>query len=507
MLENSIFKKIYSLYFYRITRGIIIESPKVFISYSPTSEEYKKKIREFAKMLRSHGIDATIDEWELAGGKDINVFMEKKIRDSDKVVIACDKNYSEKANNRSGGAGIETYIISPEVYSKHDQTKYIPVIFEKDIDGIAYVPDYLKTRYYYDFTDANMKYSEEMLIRDIFGKPKYTKPPMGEVPLYISEYDEVDPKSYMNGIYSLARISRSKINSTQKNNMIKNFTVQLSGIYSDNLITYNEYKNDPVNITYKKIEIFEPLIEPYITILEAELINDSLIVNDLVLMFEEVIKYDKFLKPNENTLTDGMWDHINFSIYELFLYTVAVLKHHEKSTLLHELLHANFFGLNRFDNKKYCDFLGLNKYLPSLEVRKTALQLQRISLHADLIVERAEKTKFKSSTIVKTDLYLAYYSEIKHSYDIYNFWFPRLYIYESMFKYDEIFERLISKRYMNVFLLELGMKDKSELKAVVQRYKEDFDNKGKSNRGYSQALSSVPLLTNVLKIDLIGTID
>jgi len=484
-----------------------MESPKVFISYSHTSEEYKIKIREFAKMLRSHGIDATIDEWELAGGKDINVFMEKKIRDSDKVIIACDKNYSEKANSRSGGAGIETYIISPEVYSKHDQTKYIPVIFEKDIDGIAYVPDYLKTRFYYDFTDENMNYSEEMLIRDIFGKPKFTKPPMGEAPVYIAEYDEVDPKSYMNGIYSLARVSRSKIKSIQQNNIIKKFTVELSNIYNDNLITYNEYKNDPINITYKKIEILEPLIEPYIAILEAELMNNSLNVNDLILMFEEVIKYDKFLKPNENTSTDGMWDHINFSIYELFLYTVAVLKHHEKSTLLCEFLHANFFGLNRFQNKKYCDFVGLNKHLPSLEVRKTSLQLQRISLHADLIVERAEKTKFKSSTIVKTDLYLAYYSEIKHSYDIYNFWFPRLYIYESMFRHDELFERLISKRYMNVFLIEVGMKDKSELMAVIQKYKDDFAKNEKGNRGYSQSFSSVPLLTSVINIDLIGTIE
>ena len=133
--------------------------------------------------------------------------------------------------------------------------------------------------------------------------------------------------------------------------------------------------------------------------------------------------------------------------------------------------------------------------------------MQRISLHADLIVERAEKTKFKSSTIVKTDLYLAYYSEIKHSYDIYNFWFPRLYIYESMFRYDEFFERLISKRYMNVFLLELGMKDKSELKAVIQKYKDDFAKNGKGNRGYSQSFSSVPLLTSVINIDMTGTID
>jgi len=484
-----------------------MEKPIVFISYSHSTDDHKNKIREFATMLRSHGVDATIDEWELVGGNDLNAFMEKQIKEADKVIIACDKVYSEKANNRQGGAGIETYIISPEVYKKHDQTKYIPVIFEKDIDGNAYIPDYLKTRFYYDFTDENSMFSEEKLIRDIFNKPKYTKPPIGEVPLYIEEYDEADPKSYMNGVYSLARISSDKINKIKFNNMIEKFTIELSKIYFDNLISYSEYKDDQVNIIYKKIEMFESLIDPYVTILESEVINDSLDVNDLISMFEEVVKYDNFLKPNENTSSKGMWDHINFSIYELFLYTVAVLKHYKKSLLLRDLLHANFFGLSRYHDKKYSDFVGFNKHLPSLEIRKNALQLNRISLHADLIVERAEKTKFKSSIIVKTDLYLAYYSEIKNSYDMYNFWFPRLYIYESTFRYEDLFERLVSKRYLNDFLLETGLKDKEELKAVIQKYNEDYNKKDKSNRGYSQSFSSVPLLTNVIKTDLLGTIE
>lgn len=123
-----------------------MENPKVFISYSHSSDSYKDQIRDFATMLRSHGIDATFDGWELSGGNDLNAFMEQSIKDADKVIIACDKNYSDKANNRSGGAGIETYIISPEVYKKHNQNKYIPVIFEKDIDENVYTPDYLKGR-------------------------------------------------------------------------------------------------------------------------------------------------------------------------------------------------------------------------------------------------------------------------------------------------------------------------------------------------------------------------
>jgi len=484
-----------------------MENPKVFVSYSHSSDEYKEKIRDFAIMLRSHGIDATIDEWEITGGNDLNSFMEKAIKEADKVIIACDKVYTDKANNRSGGAGIETYIISPDVYKKHDQNKYIPVIFEKDVDGIAYMPDYIKTRFYYDFTEDNYQFSEEMLIRDIFGKPKYTKPPMGNKPIYIDQYEEDDPKAYLNSIYSLARTSSNKIQNNQNRNIVNQFTNELSKIYSDNLITYNEYKEDPSNATFSKIEKFESLIEPFITILEAEIISDNLKSTDLIYMFESIVKYDKLLKPNESTSTDGMWDHINFSIYELFLYTVTILRHHEKSSLLSELLHANFFGLYRYYDKKYSDFVGFNKHLPSLEIRKSNLKLNRISLHADLIVERAEKTKFKASLIVKTDLYLAYYSEIKNSYDIIGFWFPRLYIYESMFRFEDLFEKLISRRYLNKFLSELGMKDKEELAVAINKYKTDYEHEGSRNRGYSQSFSSVPLLTNVIKLDLLGTID
>lgn len=484
-----------------------MENPKVFISYSHSSDSYKDQIRDFATMLRSHGIDATFDEWELSGGNDLNAFMEQSIKDADKVIIACDKNYSDKANNRSGGAGIETYIISPEVYLKHNQNKYIPVIFEKDIYGNVYTPDYLKGRLYYDFTDPNNTLSKELLIRDIFGKPKYTKPVMGTIPTYIEEYEDDNPKAYLNSIFALSRVALGKINSAFSNSMISNLSVEIGKVYKENLISYKEYRDDPSNVTYNKIEKFEDLVEPYINILEAEVLSGNMKVNDLVTMFENLIKYDHLLKEGESTSTDGMWDHIDFSIYEIFLYTVTVLRTHNQHKAIKDLLHSNFFGLNRRYGQKYSDFVGFNKYLPSLEIRKSTLKLNRISLHADLIVDRAEKTKFKASSIVQTDLYLAFYSEIKNSYSTMGFWFPRLYIYESFFRTGDLFERLISKRYFNQFLSEIGLENKQELQKILETYKTDVEKEGLRNRGYSQSFSSVPLLTNVLDIDTLGTIE
>ena len=39
--------------------------PKVFISYSHDSLEHKEWVNQLATKMRNHGIDATLDQWEL----------------------------------------------------------------------------------------------------------------------------------------------------------------------------------------------------------------------------------------------------------------------------------------------------------------------------------------------------------------------------------------------------------------------------------------------------------
>jgi hypothetical protein len=84
---------------------------------------------ELAKRLMSDHIDVVLDKWELTEGQDKYAFMERCVTDRSisKVLIVCDKAYAEKANSREGGVGDETMVISPEVYAKATETKYIPV--------------------------------------------------------------------------------------------------------------------------------------------------------------------------------------------------------------------------------------------------------------------------------------------------------------------------------------------------------------------------------------------
>ena len=151
---------------------------KVFISYSWNRSDFVLKL---AKKLQSDGIDTTLDKWDLKPGQDKYIFMEQSVNSPEvnKVLIVCDKTYTEKANNRIGGVGEETTIITSGVYKNVNQEKFIPIVIEKDEDDEAFVPSYLATRIYIDFSNSE-KYDTnyEELLRNIYDKPKYVKPPL-----------------------------------------------------------------------------------------------------------------------------------------------------------------------------------------------------------------------------------------------------------------------------------------------------------------------------------------
>ena len=126
--------------------------PRVFISYSWSSAEYQNWILEFAERLIRDGVDVVLDKWDLKEGHDAHAFMEKMVTDEDitKVIIVSDKKYAEKANDREGGVGTETQIISSEIYSKIEQDKFVVVITEKDEYGKPYLPVYYRSRIFID---------------------------------------------------------------------------------------------------------------------------------------------------------------------------------------------------------------------------------------------------------------------------------------------------------------------------------------------------------------------
>jgi len=163
-------------------------SPKVFVSYSWTSEEHTEWIADLGERLMNDGIEVILDQWSLEEGHDVNAFMEKMVSEPTvkRVIIVSDAKYAAKANERTGGVGTETQIISQEVYESADQTKFVPLLRERDDEGKPCMPIYLKGRKYIDFSNSdNEDEAYDQLIRNILERPKRRKPALGKPPAHL----------------------------------------------------------------------------------------------------------------------------------------------------------------------------------------------------------------------------------------------------------------------------------------------------------------------------------
>lgn len=149
--------------------------PKVFISYSWTSQEHQDRIRHYAERLVSSGIKVVMDIYDLKPGQDKYVFMESMVNDPSitHVLAFLDKQYAEKANARQGGVGTESQILSQELYDSIDQTRILPVFCEKGEDGKLISPTFFKGRIGFDFSSLEAENDNwEQLLRTLVGKPR-----------------------------------------------------------------------------------------------------------------------------------------------------------------------------------------------------------------------------------------------------------------------------------------------------------------------------------------------
>lgn len=150
---------------------------KVFLSYSHDSATHKQWVAHLATRLRQVGVDAILDQFELVAGDDVPLFMERGVRESDKVLLVCTARYVAKANDRDGGAGYESMIVSAEL-AKNIQRKFIPIVRDS---AQRTVPTFVESKLYVDFSaDDEFEASLDNLVRSINDGPLLAKPPLGQ---------------------------------------------------------------------------------------------------------------------------------------------------------------------------------------------------------------------------------------------------------------------------------------------------------------------------------------
>lgn len=154
--------------------------PKVFISYAWESEEVKDWVKKLATDLRTKGIDAKLDLWEVVPGDQMPHFMEKSVRENDFVLLVCTPKYKLKSENRIGGVGYEGDIMTAEVLQRSNHRKFIPILQNgnKDIS----IPSWLQGKYYVDLSNyMHFERNFEDLLATILNV-RERAPEIGQVP-------------------------------------------------------------------------------------------------------------------------------------------------------------------------------------------------------------------------------------------------------------------------------------------------------------------------------------
>jgi hypothetical protein len=156
-------------------------APRAFISYSHDSPEHKSWVLKLGSDLRAIGVDVVLDQWDLAPGQDVSLFMQKGISEADHVVLVCSSAYVSKSEKGLGGVGYERLIVTAEVVQSIDTRKFVPIL--RGSDPTRKLPVFLGPRIYVDFeNDGDYDTKLVELARAIHDAPAASKPALGSNP-------------------------------------------------------------------------------------------------------------------------------------------------------------------------------------------------------------------------------------------------------------------------------------------------------------------------------------
>lgn len=475
---------------------------KVFISYSWSSEVL---VLELAQRLVSHGVDVVLDKWDLKEGQDKYAFMERCVNDPEikKVLIICDKVYTQKANDRTGGVGDETVIISSEIYGNMKQEKFIPIIAEKDDDGKPYVPAYIKTRIYIDLSDVDTYETEyEKLLRNIYEKPQFTKPKLGKRPEWLDE-----EKTNFFPLKDLLR----QIQGSNTDNKRKNCISRFQTAYIDTLKEYFEKGVKPERV----YEIFlntKPVRDIFLDFVETISAVESNYAEILAECFETMynqLTCIKTFEPDANSASGNDFDVFKNLIWELFICVIAFMRHIKDYASINILLtYTYFLETNTFGGaikqNNYTAFRHHSRVIEDYYKPKTEMK-DKFTLMGHVICNEREKLPiYSKKAIAEADLFLY---QVCNAYELAEgeqnwrdiYWFPTFYVYVASIPVE--WEKMKSRRYCKKMMILFGVDSIDALKEVIKKC--TFDEKMK----YSGSWDAAPAILNYIKVEEIGTLN
>lgn len=441
--------------------------PKVFISYSWTSPGHQARIRRWAEQLVNDGVDVVLDVWDLKEGDDKYAFMEKMVTDESvtHVLVFSDSEYAAKADARKAGVGTESQIISREVYSKVQQSKFLPVVCEFDDSREPFLPTFLKSRIWIDFSGPEAANDNwEQLIRVLYGRPAYQKPTLGQAPTYVTTDATLPPSPA--GV-KFAALRQAIIQ--EKKGLITYRQDYLDACYSYADALRVRARPDVANIGQRvladcgKLKHVRDQIVDWV-LLESGSNPSEEFGDSLTLLLERLLEL-KSRPPEVNSWNDVWFEAHRVFVYETFLYIVAALLKTGAFGTLHQILTSHYLlpetetsGVNRFNT--FDAFYGYSESLQILAPEGQKLYAPA----AELIKRQADRTDLPFPSVIEAELLVLMMAFIAEDCR----WYPQTLHYSSHARAFPFFLRAARHRDFQKLAKITGMGTGDELRAAVK---------------------------------------
>ncbi|MCY4651768.1 MAG: TIR domain-containing protein [Dehalococcoidia bacterium] len=396
--------------------GVLAESvPCAFLSYSWTSKEHKERIKEWADRLCTDGVDVKLDLYDLNLGDDTLAYMERMVTDPlvSHVLVFSDQEYAEKANSRRAGVGVESQIISQEVYKQVDQSKFIPIVCEFDSAGVPALPVFMKSRKYLDFsTDEKANGAWEQLLRLLHGRPEHVKPPIGQRPSYL----DTDSGEHVGVIHGRFRSLETAILTKARGVDLRRSEFLGECIkYADELRFVGSPDEstlrDRVLGDFRKLVVVRNVLTNWI-MLEMAGGSQGELATKLTRVLEELLELKVRPAGLQQWIGDRLGVHSAF-VYETFLYVVAALIRTGGFDVLRSVFQANYL---RPETERYEDvsFGGFGLFHARSNALSEALNTpdgrRYLSPEAELFKRQATRQDITFKGIMEAELltFMAY---------------------------------------------------------------------------------------------------
>jgi len=436
-------------------------TPKAFISYSWSSPQHSEFIDQIARRLRDDGVDVLYDRWELEEGHDVHFFMERMVTDASvtHVLIFCDSGYVEKANTRRSGVGTESQIISKDIYEKVQQTKFVPIICERDGER-PLVPAFLGSRIYLDFSSPELvNQNWERLIRKLYGKPADIKPPLGTPPSYILEAASVPPSAIRSKLKTLvAAVVQGKPPLKLARADFLSECVQ----YVDSL----RVRTSPQGPLFEKLQTTFHLLADVRNctvewiLSEAAFAPSEAFVEALQGYLEQLLALRE--PPDELSSWQEQWfDAHGLFIFSSFLYIVAALLKAEAYDALHQIFAASYLQPGRF-GRRDVPFGQFDDFYFYSETLSQEFESRRLSPVGEFFKRTADMPNLPFDEIMQADVLILMMACVRGLR-----WYPATAVYAERYHSFPFFVRATRGRDFRKLSTITGVADAAELRQLV----------------------------------------